>query len=215
MEILDRIKGLLTGKRRLDKISLDELRKERLRLEQIEQRISADVDDLERHKGELFAKGKDESSRRQQVVLARKIKELDAAARAKDRQLAMISRQTRIVAGLAAIKENHEMARDLGVSGIISKMDVGHLQNYVERATVEGKFQMERFAGILKAMEEPEGLEIAAEEDADTLAIVEAMQEAKSDEPGDAEAVDRGMKRVDDILRAKEELDSEAAEEEF
>ena len=215
MEILDRIKGLLTGKRRLDKISLDELRKERLRLEQIEQRISADVDDLERRKGELFAKGKDEPSRRQQVVLARKIKDLDAAARAKDRQLAMISRQTRIVAGLAAIKENHQMARDLGVSGIISKMDVGHLQNYVERATVEGKFQMERFAGILKAMEEPEGLEIATEEDADTLAIVEAMQEAKSDEPGDPEAVDRGMKRVDDILRAKDELDGEAAEEEF
>ena len=215
MEILDRIKGLLTGKRRLDKISLDELRKERLRLEQIEQRISADVDDLERRKGELFAKGKDEPSRRQQVVLARKIKDLDAAARAKDRQLAMISRQTRIVAGLAAIKENHQMARDLGVSGIISKMDVGHLQNYVERATVEGKFQMERFAGILKAMEEPEGLEIATEEDADTLAIVEAMQEAKSDEPGDPEAVDRGMKRVDDILRAKDEFHVEAAEEEL
>jgi len=215
MDILGSIKGILTGKKRLDRIPLDALRKERVRLEQIEQRVGREVEELERRKQELFAEGKDEPSKRRQIALARKIKELDGAARAKDRQLALISRQIRIVGGLAAIKENRQMVQDLGVSGIISKMDVGDLQKYVERATVEGKFQMERFAQILKAMEEPEGLEIAAEEDADTLAIVEAMRNAAAQEHADPQAVQKGMRRVDEILHTKEELDEEAEEEEF
>ena len=203
MEILGAIKGLFSGKKRLDKITTDELRKERIRLEQVEQRITREVEDVEARKRELFVKGRDESSQRQQVALARKIKELDAGAQAKDRQLAMISRQTRILSGLQILKENQALATDMGVSSIISKMDLDELQAYVEKATVEGQFQMERFAQILKTVETPDGMELAGE-DSDTLAIVAAMQEAREAERDTPEAVDQGLKKVDQLLHKKD-----------
>ncbi len=214
MDIFAGIKGLLTGKRSINKISLDELRKERVRLDQIEERIGTDIEKLEDRKSELFAKGKDETNRRKQMAAARKIKELDAGIKGKDRQLAMISKQIRVLSGLATIKENQSMLNSMGVSGILSRMDIGSLQKYVERATVEGKFEMERFGEILKAMEEPEGLEIAPDEDADTLEIMKAMQDAKQEEETDPEAAKRGMQKVDDILhKPRDEEGDELMEE--
>lgn len=213
MAILDAIKGLLMGKRRLDKISIDELRKERIRLEQVEQRIGRDVDGLESRKRDLFAKGRDEASQRQQIAMARKIKELDATAQAKDRQLAMISRQLRILSGFSMIKENQALVKDLGVSSIINKMDLAELQTFVERATVEGQFQMDRFAEILKTLEVPEGMEMAGE-DEDTLAIVAAMQEARDAEQDAPEvAIDAGMKKVDDVLHKTDATNEPAGED--
>ena len=200
MEILNTIKGLFSGKKRLSKISPDELRKERIRLEQVEQRITREVEELESRKRELFVKGRDEASQRQQVGLARKIKELDAAAQGKDRQLAMISRQMRILSGFATLKENEALIKDLGVSSIISKMDLTELQTFVDKATVEGQFQMERFAEILKTIESPEGMELAGE-DEDTLAIVAAMQEARDAEQDAPEAsIEEGLQKVDELL---------------
>jgi len=203
MDILGKIKGMISGKKRLEKISVDELRKERLRMEQIEQRVGREIDDLEKRKGQLFLKGKDEQSQRQQIAIARKIKELDATAKAKDRQLAMVSRQIRILSGLSAIKENQSLVQELGVSSIVSKMDMDELQSYVDKATVEGQFQMERFAQILKTMETGEDLGLGEGEDADTLAIVAAMQEAKGAEIENPDAaVSESIKKVDDILGA-------------
>ena len=214
MEFLDKLKGLVFGKKRLEKISIDELRKERLRLEQIEHRIGREIDDLEKRKGQLFQKGKDEASQRQQIAIARKIRELDGSAKGKDGQLAMISRQMRILAGLTTIKENNSLVQELGVSSIVSKMDLDELQSYVEKATVEGQFQMERFAQILKAMDTGDGLELAEAEDADTLAIVAAMQEARGAEVTDPDAaLESGMRKVDQILHADRK--AEAPEEDL
>jgi hypothetical protein len=213
MDIMAAIKGMFAGKKRLDKVTMDELRKERISLEQIEQRIGRDVDELEQRKQQLFVKGRDEPNQRQQISLARKIKELDATAQAKDRQLAMISRQLRVLAGLAAIKENQSLVKELGVSSIISKMDLEELQQFVEKATVEGQFQMERFAQILKTVEAPDGAELAAE-DADTLAIVAAMQEARDAEQTAPEAgVADAMKKVDQVLHGKEQAEQAPGEQ--
>ena len=92
-------------------------------------------------------------------------------------------------------------------------MDLDELQSYVEKAPVEGQFQMERFAQVLKAMETGEGMEAGEAEDADTLAIVAAMQEARGAEVEDPDAaVEAGIKKVDEILGA-EDPDAEPSEE--
>lgn len=206
MEILNTLKELFAKKKSLDKIDYDDLRRERIRMEQIEQRINKEIDEIEKRKQGLFAKGKDEASQRQQIALARKIKELDVGVRAKDRQLAMISKQLRILSGLTTLKENEKMSKELGVSSIISTMDIEELQGYVEKATIEGQFQMERFAHILKTMEGSDLGEIGEGEEADTLAIVAAMQEAKDAEANDPDvAIKSGLKQVEEILRSGDE----------
>ena len=210
MAFMDKVKGLFGARKRLGKVTPDEIRRERIRLEQIEQRIGKDLDDLERRKQELFVKGKEEASRRQQIALARKIKELDVGAKGKDRQLAMVSRQMRVLAGLAMIKENEALVEDLGVSSIVSKMDLADLQRYVEKATVEGQFQMERFAEILKTLEGPMDLEADVVEDGDTMSIVAAMQEAREAEVTDPDAIAEGMRHVNEILKARTDDDEPA-----
>jgi hypothetical protein len=202
MALMDGVKRLFTGKKRLSKVTPDEIRRERIRLEQIEQRVGKEIDELERRKQELFVKGKGDVTQRQQVGLARKIKELDVAVRAKDKQIALVSRQMRVLSGLTMIKENEALARDLGVSSIVSKMDLGELQQYVEKATIDGQFQMERLAEILGTLEGPLDQDLGMAEDADTMAIVAAMQEARESEVTDPDAIAEGMKQVNEILSA-------------
>jgi len=73
---------------------------------------------------------------------------------------------------------------------------------------------MERFAQILKAMDTGDGLELAEAEDADTLAIVAAMQEARGAEATDPDAaLESGMRKVDQILHADRK--AEAPEEDL
>jgi len=209
MALFDGVKRLFTGKKRLSKVTPDEIRRERIRLEQIEQRVGKEIDELERRKQELFVKGRGDVTQRQQVGLARKIKELDVGARAKDKQLALVSRQMRVLSGLTMIKENEALARDLGVSSIVSKMDLGELQQYVERATVDGQFQMERLAEILGTLEAPLDQDVAITEDGDTMAIVAAMQEAREAEVTDPDAIAEGMRQVNEILSTESD-DKEA-----
>jgi hypothetical protein len=181
MKILKTLGDLFGRRASLDRISMDDLEKERVRLEQIEKRLSADLDEVEQSKQQLFEQGRQEKSQRRQVALARKIRDLDSAARAKDRQLSMVSKQSRVLTGLLMLKENQQVMQGLGVLGTVGKMDLGRLEAMVERATVEGQFQMERFTQVLGALESPELSEIG-EEDEEVLDIVAAMQESREAE---------------------------------
>ena len=199
MRILRTLGNMFSWKQTLDRVSVEELRRERLALEQMEQRLTREVDELERQKKELFTRGKDETSRRQQLAVARKIKQLDGAVSGKDQQLGRISKQIRVLNGLTTVKENETLTRQLGVSSILGRLDLESVRDYVERATVEGQFQMERFAEILKTVESDDGPALI--DDAETLSIVEAMQEAKEAEADDPEAaLERGMKAVEATL---------------
>jgi hypothetical protein len=211
MGLFDALKSMFSTKKKLSKVTTEELRKERIRLEQIESRVNKELSALEQQKQELFVKGKDETSERQQVALARKIKEVDVRVKGKHRQLAMISRQLRILGGISQIKENEKLVQDLGVSSLVSQMDLGELEKYVEGAIVEGQFHMDRFAQILKTMEMPGGLDVELEEDDDTLEIVAAMQEAKQAESADPEAaLNEGVAKVDEILHKEDEGEDES-----
>lgn len=161
---------------KLDRLPLEDIRKERVRLEQIDKRLHAEMAELDQRKRALFTQGKQAASQRQQVALARKIQEIDQQCKARDQQLALVSKQSRILTGLAAIKENQGLIDELGVGSVLSKMDMSQIQDSIERASVKGQFQMEKFTQILGALETDDDLGFEEEDEA-TLAIVAAMQE--------------------------------------
>jgi len=201
MAFLDTLKGFFSRKKTIDQVTPDELRREKIRMEQNETRVIREVDELEKQKEALFLKGRDEPSQRQQLILARKIKELDSQAKAKDKQLALISRHLRAINGFVQLKENKKVIEQMGMGSVLSDMDLDELQVYVENATVDGEFQMDRFGQLVKSLEGGDGLNDMVSEDADTLAIVEAMRDAKSAEAGEPEESAReGLRKVDDIL---------------
>jgi hypothetical protein len=203
--MLDGLRNVLGGRRGVDRLTIDGLRHEQIRLEQLERRVSRETDELEARKHGLFVRGKDEPSSRQRLALARKIKQLDSASRAKGRQLAMFHKHLRIVDGLLQIKENASLLRDLQVSSVISRMSVEELTAHVERASVEGQFEMDKFTSLLGSMDGAIQAAEQAEPDADLAAIVAAMEEARAaEEAGRPEGVARAAQRVENVL-AKED----------
>jgi len=207
MGVAEILKGLFGGKpKTLESVSIDELRRERIRIEQEEARQIKKLDELEKNKQVLFEKGTDEPSQRQQVIVARKIKELDQQGRNFDQTLKLLSRQLRIIAGFLHVKENKELLKKTAISSLLATMDLADLQRFVEAATVEGQFQMDKFEHILGTLEDYDLDTAAASEDADTLAIVEAMNRARNAKNVDPEAaIKDGVAEVDKILRRDQE----------
>ena len=92
-----------TQKARLEDIKLDDLKREKVRLEQEERKMLSDVRNLEAEKRKLFEEGVRNSSEREQRVMARRIKELDEQAKNMDQNLQGISKQMRILNGLMQV----------------------------------------------------------------------------------------------------------------
>jgi hypothetical protein len=211
MSLFDGIKDLLGRKKGIDRVDIDELKHEKIRLEQLERRVGNEVDQIEAHKNELFMKGKDETSSRQRVALARKIKELDARAHAKSQQLAFFHKHLRIVDGLLQIKENIELLKELRVGSVITNMSVEELTAYVEQATVQGQFEMEKFTSLLESLEGAMEAGQDAEIDKDLTAIVAAMEQAHAaEEAGRPEGVHEAARQMEEIL-GKDREQSEPA----
>ena len=201
MALFDGIKELLGGRKGIDRLGIDELKHEKIRLEQMERRLSREVDQIEARKGDLFIKGKDETSSRGRLALARKIKELDSNARAKEQQLAFFHKHLRIVDGLLQIKENMALLKQLKVGSVISQMSVDELTAYVEKATVQGQFEMEKFTSLLGSLEGAMDAAEEVEQDTDLADIVAAMEEARAaEDAGRPEDVAEAAKRVSDLL---------------
>jgi hypothetical protein len=206
MPIRNVLKDLIGRKKSLEKISTDDLRREKIALEQQEVKFQRQVENLEKQKADVFAQGVREASDRKKVMFARKVKDLDSQARSVDTNCSFINRQLRIINGFLQLKENEALVRNYGLSGVISKMDLAKLQTYIEKATVNRAFSMDRFAQIMGRLEESEGLVGEVGEDPDIREIVDAMTEASNAEKGDPErAVEKGLQVVDGILHKEPE----------
>lgn len=205
MNILNPIRGLLDRKRSIEDLDVDELRKEKIRLEQEERKIVREVEELEERKQELFQQGKDETSDRQRRILATKIKELDVQGKNLDKNLQFIARQLRIVNGFMQIKENQRLLEKAGVSSVISTVDLPTLQHFVEEASVEGAFQMDKFQEILQTLEDTDRVVGGFEPDEDIQGIMDAMEDAHlADLESQDELEGWEDKELEDILDEEE-----------
>lgn len=200
MALIDAVKKALGSKgKSLDDLPLDDLRREKIRLDQEEAKLIRDVEKVEAQKKDLFQKGVNESSQRQQMIVARKIKELDAQAKNMDRQLEFLSRQLRIVNGFMQLKENQRYLKESGLIGVLGKIDLEELQEYVDKASIDGGFQMDKFAAILGTMEEGQQVLGQPQADEDVMEIVRLMQQAKEAQSS-PESVEESFKQVGQVL---------------
>jgi len=200
--MFDAFKKLFGRKKTIDDLSREDLKGEQIRLEHEEKKVLDRIAKLEREKTQLFAQGKDETSVRQQRILARRIKDADQQIKNLDRTLAFFSQQRRVVTGFLHLKENQALLHEAGVSSAIATIDLQTLQSYITQASVDGEFQMEKFTDIVRSLEEtPTLLGEEFEEDEDITAIMQAMQEARvAEEEGEVAVVEQGLKQVDHIL---------------
>jgi hypothetical protein len=203
MAVWDSIKDRFQGKKNIEKITKDELRLEKIRLDQEEKKLVQRVDELEKEKRKLFDEGVKESSERKQVIIARKIKELDSQADHYDRQLRSVAHQIRVMNGLLMIKEQVGVSNDK--RALVSRIPIEKLALYVEKSTVKGEFAQDRIQDILQTVEE--GGDIIAGmdrgEEEDVKQIVSIFQTAKAS----GEAPEASMKKVEEVLGKKRETE--------
>lgn len=214
MDIFQSIRTLLGGRKTLAKLSVDELRRERVRLEQLDRQLCEDLESLESRKKALFETGVAETSPRQQASLARRIKQMAGEIRVKDRSLQMVGKQLGVLGGLTALKENESLVEQMGLSGLIGQMDLAELQRYVEKATVKGEFQMERFAEMLQVVDAVGDMVGGEEEDEDVMEIVAAMQEASRARGDSLSELDSASSAKPSVEQADEQDARPAAGEE-
>lgn len=200
-------KGAKAG---LQDVSLDELRREKIRFDQEERKMLARLREVEEQKRKLFEEGVRNASEREQRVLARRIKEVDVEAGNMDRMLQAISKQMRIINGLIQVKERYRVLAESGISGILKDIDLQDLIIYIDKASVDGEFHLDKFDELLNALEESDSVSPGFKEDQDVTEIMKAMQQAReaSDSP---EALERQFSEMS--KRIKHENKDESLEE--
>ena len=201
-------------KMRLEDLTLDDLRREKVRLDQEERKLLARLRDIEKRKKALFAEGTRNSSEREQRAIARRIKDLDVEARNLDRLLQVISKQQRILNGLVQVKESARVMSQTGISRILQEIDLQDLIIYIDQASVDGEFHLDKFDELIRALEEADAASTEITEDQDVLDIVRAMQEAQAvaDSPEALEEYyDEAARRLEE--RRKQEQEDEETED--
>ncbi|RLC62527.1 MAG: hypothetical protein DRI01_06750 [Chloroflexi bacterium] len=209
MSLIESVKARLSGKKSFDKVSLDDLRREKIRLDREEARFIGRSEQIEKQKEQLFQQLVNEPSQIRQTILARKIKERDEEGKGHLRLSRYLGHQLRIVNGLIAIKEEARMMSKEAV-GLLSKIPFDELVSYVEDVTTDSEFERGRIKDLLKTLEEGQSLVSTplAEEDEDVQKIVAIAQEVRSHaEAGEvsAEKVQDGLRQVNSLLRDETE----------
>lgn len=194
-------------KKSFKKVPLDELKREQIRLKQEERKLVAKVDEIENQKKEVFLSGKGEASETKRRILARNFKAADSKLQHLERNLQIISRQIRIINGFVAIKEDQQILKSMGLSKLIDKLDMAELQRYVEEASTEGEFMLEKFSQILVQLEDQEAAMGSFAEEKDIEEIMDVWRECEKIEDEEA-AYESGLKKIS-------EKKTKAAEEEF
>jgi len=209
MALLESVKAKFRGKKSIDKVSLDDLRREKIRLDHEEARFVGRSEQIEKQKEQLFQQLVNEPSQVRQTIFARKIKERDEEGKGNIRLSRHLGHQLRIVNGLIAIKEEARMMTKEAV-GLLSKIPFDELVLYVESITTNGEFERGRVNDLLKTLEEGQGLMSIplAGEDEDVRKIVAVAQEVRSQaEAGEVptEKVQNGLRQINKYLNKETE----------
>ena len=163
----------------LEDLKLDDLRREKIRLEQEERKMLAELRGTEEQKRKLFEEGVRNSSEGEQRAVARRIKEIDLQAQSMDRMLQAVSKQMRIINGLIQVKERARVMAESGISSILKDIDLQDLIIYIDKASVDGEFHMDKFDELLRTLEQADAISPQFSEDQDVLDIVKQMQLAR------------------------------------
>lgn len=162
----------------LDNIGLEELKREQVRLEQLEKKLFKEIDELEARKGEFFRKGRESNgSVHQQRSIAIKIKSVDGEVKMTDRKLRTISKQLQAVNNFIYLKQSKRELEQSGLFGMINRMDLSELETWIERTSIDGQLNVEKLDEMLHRIHGSSDLADDIEEDAEIANIMAMLQQ--------------------------------------
>lgn len=182
---MDWLRDLLKRKpRTLDDITLEELRREQVRLQQQEKKFVKEIDELEEQKKALFEEGKAAAgSVHRQRSVAQRIVGLDRQVKMTDRKLRTISKQLQAINNFLYLKQSKRELEGSGLFGIINAMDLEQLDVWIEKASIDGELNVAKLEDMLTRVSS--SLDLAGDiQDEPEIAAIMAMFQQEAEEAG-------------------------------
>jgi hypothetical protein len=190
MSILDIFKGR-------KKITAQDIRIEKIRLEQREKKLASDIEGMAKEKEELFRKGAGTTSKSLRMIYARKFEETTKRLQLMERESIRLWKEVRVITAL-----NHVMEHTRGSGGerLLAKMTDGQmmdLMRLIDSDDIKGEVfneKLDQMMGLIDATDaqkEPVGAE-----GQEILGIWEKMDEG-------AMELEEGLKKADDEVKKK------------
>ncbi len=193
--------------RRKKDLTLEDVKREEIRLGIRENQTLAKLERLEKEREEIFSKGsriKSPSRRRQ---LARLYDMKTNGTKMMERELSTLSKELTTMSGLKLALERKKMSKE-GASQLLQKVDEAQLMTLLEDDKITQELYQEKLASVLSTvMENPTTLvEDLGREGNEVMDVWQKMDE------GEIESFDAGLKLADRKVREKErksELEAE------
>jgi len=191
---------------RLEDLKMDDLKREKVRLDLEERKTLNEARELEAQKRSLFEEGIKSSGTREAKIIARKLKETDGLAANLDRLLDSLSQQTRIVSGLIQAKDLARIQKESGVGALLGNFDMEDLVVFVDECFLDGEFNTTKMKEMLHVFNQP-GFDPIKDEDQEITAIMKEFEKAR-DARDNPEAIDEKYRalnnRMEENRKAKE-----------
>lgn len=181
---------ILSGKRSkvadLDRMSIDELSREQVRLEAQQEAIISKVRALEGRKDDVLRDGARKKSDLERKAAAVRYKQLDGEAADYMSQATMVSKQIRIVGRMTQLKRREALLKQEGLWQMVSNMDVHELEQAIIQMNARSREGDMKASRLLEILEEP-GLEAREADEGDLQEILAAMEAISEADPTEQE----------------------------
>lgn len=207
MAVLD---WLTENKKTLEDLTLEDIKKEKRRLDIREGKALKKLEKLESRKEEVFRKGARVSSDLRRRQLARKYRQTEKKLDLVERKLNRISKQLVTLSAMGLALERREHLKE-GLMGLVSDISEEEIREMLEDDRISYDMYMERLDDMLEesaVLSDEEFLEEIGEEGREVIETWEAMDQGEFDSMEDA------MDTVEEDLDVEEEgeLSREARE---
>ncbi len=137
-------------KRTLKDLTVDDLKREQLSLQNEQRKIDAETERLEKDETQLKSEYAQATSASQKRSIARKIQDLRTRGTGLETRISYCQKMLRSVNGFLVIKENMAFFERMGVASALSEMDMSEVESFINEATIEGTLQQEKLASLLQ-----------------------------------------------------------------
>ncbi len=149
MELWNLFKPRGVKKRSLADISIDDLNRERLTMQNEQRKLEKELDAIFNTERQLKSEYQHAVSEAQKRSIARRIQEGRSRSENLEARATYCGRMLQTVNGLLTVKESAAFFERMGVGSTIAKMDIAEIESFIDRATVEGTLQQEKLTAML------------------------------------------------------------------
>ena len=194
MNIIDKIRG-----NPIDKMSLNEIREEELRLRNQIERIRKDINRIEKDKKKKFQEGIGADLIKKKM-LVQEIKQLDMEGKLNMNNFTMLHKQYTFITNLLTIKKHEKQLKSTPVWEKLRRVEPSQLESVLIRLNLEGR-SFEEMVDALNRTFEMEVAEFEEREDDEEKKMMELWNQVES-----------GSKTVDEVEKELKEKEAEEFE---